>query len=291
MASKPRVIILWVHPRSTSTMFECALLNVQKEFRVLHEPLGSPWYFGPERQAPRFDSEESLKSYAQYADATFKSTWNEIVTDTSDPRRTFSKDMAQYIFKPPHSTGIEVGWNKDPKNPTLIPTELLMDPSILHTFLIRRPEKAVPSYYRLCTGDQAEITDFHYYDPDEAGFTELKELFDFVKDHNGTPPLLIDSDDLIKDPKYYLRKWCEHTNVEYSDSLLEWNDGTREHFAKWPGFHVAAENSKGIGRGLQQKDQNKLKPEELPDIVKETIQNNELTYSYLKSFALPHRDD
>lgn len=287
MGNKPRTIILWVHPRSTSTMFECALLNLQQEFRVLHEPMGNAWYFGPQRQAPRFNSEEALQAYGDFRDSTFESTWGDIVNHTNDPRRTFSKDMAQYIFTPRNSTGIRVGWNKDPTNPTLIPTEELLDPSILHTFLIRRPEKAVPSYYRLCSGEQSKVTDFHYYDPEEAGYDELRKLFDFVKDKTGKTPLLIDSDDLIRDPNYYVRKWCEHASVDYSDSLLEWNEGTREHFAKWPGFHVAAENSKGIGQGLNDKDRNTLLTEQLPEMVQNAIRDNRPTYEYLKSFALP----
>lgn len=38
-AAKPKTIILWVHPRSVSTAFECAFLQRLSEFDVKHEPM------------------------------------------------------------------------------------------------------------------------------------------------------------------------------------------------------------------------------------------------------------
>lgn len=63
--------------------------------------------------------------------------------------------MAQYVFAPLDSNVTSVDsfggeGSIQPPNPTLIPTETLLDPSVVHTFLIRTPEKAIPSYHRLC---------------------------------------------------------------------------------------------------------------------------------------------
>lgn len=68
---EPRVIILWVHPRSCSTMFECAFLQRQDEFRVLHEPMGDPFYFGPERMSVRYSEEKCKEDNPQHGDLTF----------------------------------------------------------------------------------------------------------------------------------------------------------------------------------------------------------------------------
>ena len=59
-------------------------------------------------------------------------------------------------------------------NPTIIPTEDLLAPDIVHTFLIRDPQKAVPSYYRLCSGEKSKLTGFEYFDPEEVGLNELR---------------------------------------------------------------------------------------------------------------------
>ncbi|KAI5476726.1 hypothetical protein MNV49_007316 [Pseudohyphozyma bogoriensis] len=266
--SKPQTIILWVHPRSTSTMFECAMLQ-KDDVRVLHEPMGDAWYFGPE-------------------------TWHNIVTAPSPNTRTFSKDMAQYIFAPPSATSTSAAsfssHHTTPTNPTLIPTSLLLDPSIHHTFLIRTPEKAVPSYHRLCY--PGSETGFEYWDPEEAGYLELRKLFEFLRSE-GMEPEVIDSEDLLKKPEEVMSGWCERAGVEFEKSMLEWNEGTREHFAKWPGFHCAAENSKGIGKGVKAEHKtacnytssDKKKHPELSEEVKACIEDNMPHYLYMKQFV------
>ena len=42
-----------------------------------------------------------------------------------------------------------------------------------HTFLMRDPQKTIPSYYRATIGD---CGDFGEFDPNEAGFAELETL-------------------------------------------------------------------------------------------------------------------
>ncbi|KAK4049097.1 hypothetical protein OIO90_005567 [Microbotryomycetes sp. JL221] len=289
----PSTVILWVHPRSCSTMFEQSILQRPKEFRVLHEPMGDAWYFGPERVAPRFSAQDCQQRYPQFSDSTFEKVWTNIVTPQT-PNRTFSKDMAQYIFNTtenPVSTTLGPVNDKQDGNPTLIPSHLLLDPSIVHTFLIRTPEKAIPSYYRLCY--PGSPTDFNEFDPKESGYKEVLELFKFLKTNSDKEPLILDANDLLEHPKEIMKIWCQHVGVEFDESMLQWNEGTREHFAKWPGWHTSAENSTGVGQGLSDKH---ITPEnhqtnngsikrELPDIVKQTIEENKPYYEYLKQFV------
>jgi len=116
-------------------------------------------------------------------------------------------------------------------NLSLIPTELLTDENIHHTFLIRHPSKAVPSYERLCF--PGSDTGFDYFDPEEAGYRELRMLFDLVRDSNqreGRPaPLLIESEELLKDPEALMEMWCKDCGIDFDKSMLTWNEGTREH--------------------------------------------------------------
>ena len=55
--------------------------------------------------------------------------------------------MAQYIIPPVTAapTTPDLPDYKNDGNPTVIPTEALLSPDIEHAFLIRTPEKAVPS--------------------------------------------------------------------------------------------------------------------------------------------------
>lgn len=163
--------------------------------------------------------------------------WGDMVHPAAgETRRTFSKDMAQYIFRPRYSPSSKSGVpslarrsdDDEHGNPTLIPSHLLLDPTISHTFLIRSPVKAVPSYYRLCTAPGNEGTGFEYYDPEEAGYHELRQLHDFLREQ-GQDPLVIESENLLKDPEGVMKMWCEEVGIEFDEKMLSWETGTRGH--------------------------------------------------------------
>jgi len=136
--------------------------------------------------------------------------------------------MAQYILIPPtHADSTPALPEKD--NPTLIPSKDLFAPGIIHTFLIRTPEKAVPSYYKLCTGENCAITGFDYFDPEEVGISDLRILYEFVTSKTGRKPLLIDSADLLEKPEAYMEAYCRHCQVEWDPNMLNWSSGTQEH--------------------------------------------------------------
>lgn len=139
--------------------------------------------------------------------------------------------MAQYIVSTPTNPTVASVPSLGPPgdgNPTVIPTSSFLSPSIVHTFLIRTPKKAIPSYYRLCY--PGAPTGFDHFDPDEAGYRELRLVFDFVRSQGGATPLLIDSDDLLADPEGVMQMWCEKVGIEFNPDMLNWGEGVREHF-------------------------------------------------------------
>jgi hypothetical protein len=144
-------------------------------------------------------------------------------------------DMAQYLIdlsKPNGSVAPSLSEHSSTSNnPTLIPTELLFPtkPTMSHTFLIRHPSKAVPSYARLCEGEASAITGFYGFDGKEMGYKELRKLFDFVKEQTGKIPLLIESEELLKNPEQVMNMWCEEVGIKFDKSMLEWDDQKREH--------------------------------------------------------------
>ena len=147
----------------------------------------------------------------------------------------FTADMAQYLIdlsKPNGSIASSLSSHStSSENPTLIPTDLLFpsSPSMVHTFLIRHPQKAVPSYARLCEGDASAITGFYGFDGKEMGYKELRQLFDFVRAQTGKTPLLIESEEMLKDPEGVMKMWCDEVGISFDKSMLEWDDQKREH--------------------------------------------------------------
>jgi len=164
---------------------------------------------------------------------------------------------------------------KEKGNPTIVPNALL---SQFHfAFLIRHPKHSIPSYYRCCIPPLQEMTGFDYFRPDEAGYSELRRLFDYLRsvDHigpgiagaeksskegeDGRPVgtqtgksknvdiCLVDADDLLDKPQEIIEAFCESVGIDYSAKMLEWDEESQEHaikvFASWKGFHEDAIHS------------------------------------------------
>ncbi|GAA5904133.1 hypothetical protein JCM8208_003456 [Rhodotorula glutinis] len=292
--ARPATIILWSHPRSCSTMFECMFLGKPDDFHVLHEPMGESWYYSKERVHKRFSQETCEKS--EHWDYTYDKAWKDVSTP-HPTKRVFSKDMASYIIDMTKPLGTVAtsyeGTPTTPTNPTLIPTSALLQPHVVHTFLIRHPRRAVPSYARLCY--PGAETGFDYFDPSEMGYAESRRLFDFIREATGQTPHIVEAETLLQEPKKVVSEYCKAVGVDFNEDMLEWNSATRDHFAKWKGWHEDAEQSTGVGRRSPSVDSNSEKaapaahkPKEdkpLSDELLKTVEANLEDYEYLRSFA------
>lgn len=232
--SSPSPLMLWCHPRSLSTAFERAFLQRPDDFVCLHEPFGDPFYFGEEALSTRFKAQcsPSTTSYSSYIQVLHQQILRCCAhpsNSASSPRRVFAKDMAQYIVLPAGHPPIEED------NPTIIPKHLLS--KLKHTFLLRDPHKSIPSYWRMCIGDASRETGFLFYDPNEAGYSELRTLFDYVHNLTGVTPLLITAEDLLHDPLHIMQLYSRHVGVVFQPSMLNWEAKRIPAFDKWKGFH------------------------------------------------------
>jgi len=62
---------------------------------------------------------------------------------------------------------------------------------------------------------------------------------------------LVDADDLLDDPESIIKQYCQNTGLEFSPSMLNWDneedqDRAKSAFEKWKGFHDDAINSKDL---------------------------------------------
>lgn len=187
-------------------------------------------------------------------------------------RSTTPQDSAVDLESPPKSPPrsppfpYETPVNK--RNPTVVPREILEKFQL--TFLIRHPRNAIPSYYRCCIPPLVERTGFNTFMPSEAGYEELRRLFDYCKDTGlvgpavtgqenegrenpaGQPQItVIDADDLLDDPEGVLRQYCESIGLDFRQDMLIWDteeahEFAREQFEKWDGFHDDAIGSRDL---------------------------------------------
>ncbi|KKY33294.1 hypothetical protein UCDDA912_g06669 [Diaporthe ampelina] len=179
---------------------------------------------------------------------------------------------------PTHTTGFVNGptnANTEEDNPTVMPTEMLR--GFHWTFLIRHPRRSIPSYYRCTIPPLSELTGFHEFMPSEAGYDELRRLFDYLLDQGIIGPAkagdeapldealndtssersvgsercsitVIDADDLLNNPEAILKTYCKEVGIDYTPAMLQWGDEENQQYAakafeKWYGFHHDAIDS------------------------------------------------
>ncbi len=110
-----------------------------------------------------------------------------------------------------------------------------------HAFLIRDPVKTITSMHD-------KWPDFH---EGEVGFPEQRALFDLLWALNGSPPPVIDSDDLLENPEGIVEAFCHAVDIPFIKEALSWEPGGNpaEH-SWWDGgsFHANLSKSTGLSR-------------------------------------------
>ena len=86
------------------------------------------------------------------------------------------------------------------------------------------------------------------FDISECGFAEQRRLFDHLTELYGTPPPVIDSDDLLADPAGVVEAWCGAVGIEWMPDEVHWEPGPRDEVSWWDGgsFHENLRNSDGL---------------------------------------------
>lgn len=158
----------------------------------------------------------------------------------------------------------------EPGNPTVVPRKVLEQ--FHFVFLIRHPKYSIPSYYRCTIPPLDKVTGFYNFMPQEAGYDEQRRVFDYLRSIGQIGPKIcgqennaqingfdgshedavdicvIDADDLLDTPGAILEKFCESIGIEYTPSMLNWDNEedhayAKEVFEKWKGFHEDAIHS------------------------------------------------
>jgi Sulfotransferase domain len=161
----------------------------------------------------------------------------------------------------------------EPDNPTVVPADMLA--KFHFTFLIRDPHSSIPSYFRCTVPPLDEITGFNEFYSSEAGYDEVRRVFDYLRkighvgprltgkiagsskgEPNGVKPdgveiCVLDADDLLDNPAGIIEAYCKSVGLNYDPEMLSW-DSEEQHtnakvtFEKWKGFHEDAIHSKEL---------------------------------------------
>ncbi|KAK3898624.1 P-loop containing nucleoside triphosphate hydrolase protein [Staphylotrichum tortipilum] len=339
-----RPIFVATHPRACSTAFERVFMTRRDILQCIHEPFGDAFYFGPERLGARYADDEEGRRRSGFENTTYKDVMDGLLNpEGCEGKRLFIKDIAHYLLPPdgqPASIAPSLQDSATPNgvtpngipsftttpttngtshprrsNPTVIPLPLLR--TFHFTFLIRHPRRAVPSYYRCTVPPLSNKTGFHNFLPAEAGYDELRRLFDYLRaegvvvsregdgdgkgDGEGMKITVVDADDLLDRPGEVIEAFCEDVGIDYHEGMLRWGDeeGQRlavEAFEKWNGFHDDAIGSTGLRARVggkkpptaaeEDEEWRRKFGEEGQRVIRATVDANVADYEYLKSFAL-----
>lgn len=205
------ILALWAVPRSTSTAFE-RMMRQRGDMQCFHEPFGEVWYHGAERRVPRPNDvpvDPGLSFTGVY----------ENICAAAARGPVFIKEFPHYIIH--------------------MADTAFMD-AFQHTFLIRDPEKTLPSMYD-------KWPDFHIA---ETGFQEQYVLFDRIAQRSGKAPPVIDAEEMLDSPEVMFRAYCKAAGLAFVEDALEWAPGARKGMSWYAGgsWHGNLEASTGFKR-------------------------------------------
>ena len=94
---------------------------------------------------------------------------------------------------------------------------------VVNCFLIRDPKDMILSYTKVNSNLSMHL----------LGLEDQYELFEYVTKINGRAPTVVDSKDILLDPRETLRLLCEKLGVIFSEEMLSWSKGVRDTDGIW----------------------------------------------------------
>jgi sulfotransferase family protein len=107
---------------------------------------------------------------------------------------------------------------------------------ITHTFVVREPSAAIASH--VAVKPDASCSDI--------GYENQWLLFELARSLTGRPPVVLDSDLLVRRPEAAVRAYCAAIGLPYRPEALRWRAGDRPEWERTARWHVAAGRSTGF---------------------------------------------
>ena len=135
-----------------------------------------------------------------------------------------------------------------------------------NVILIRHPKKLIASFSKV----------IHTPTLNDIGIKKASELFLFLK-KNGKTPIVIDSDELLKNPRNYLKKLCNLLEIPFSEKMLRWKKGGIPEDGIWAKhWYKNVHNSEGFA---VQKSSSQPLPNHLEPLLAEALPYYEILKS------------
>jgi len=202
---------MWSGPRNVSTALMRAFES-RADTSVVDEPLYA--HYLRETGLDHPGREQILASQEQ--------DWRKVVTQLSAPLPagttvSYQKHMAHHLLP-----GIDVDWLAE----------------FEQAFLIREPRAMLPSLERVLERTPRL---------EDTGFPQQVRLFEGLCSPTGPSPAVVDSTDLLQNPRATLAALCERLGLEFDPAMLAWEAGPRSTDGCWgPTWYAGTYASTGF---------------------------------------------
>ncbi len=210
-------LAMWSGPRNLSTALMRSFGNREDVIEVIDEPFYASYL------------KESNKKHPMYKEVldSQESNWKMVVKNClreDGMGICYQKHMVQHILP-----NFEKKW-------------IL---KCLNCFLIREPKEVISSF--LNKWPEADFEDF--------GFLDQINLFHYIKNESGMPPVVIDASNLRDSPETYLPRLCSKLNISWDPKMLQWDAGLKPYDGIWASYWYPSVNSStGFKKNIQQKE-------------------------------------
>lgn len=228
--TQPLRIAMWSGPRNISTALMRAWEN-RPDCTVCDEPL-----------------------YAHYLDQTGLDhpAAAEVIASQPTQWRTVTDWLTG-----PIPEGKTIFYQKQMAHHLLPQIELDWLDRLTNCFLIRRPSEMITSLIHFIPRPTLEDT----------GLPQQWRIFEHIQNQTGRTPPVLDSRDVLENPRGLLLQLCQAVGVEFCDAMLSWPTGRRATDGVWAKhWYKQVEQTTGFAPYREKHDP---LPEELVDVVRQ----------------------
>ncbi len=148
-----------------------------------------------------------------------------IAADESDWRR-----VAHQMINDPLPAGKTIYYQKHMTHHMLEHTGLDWLGGVTNCFLLRTPSEVINSYIKI----RPDVTLF------DIGFAQQLRIFRLVRSQTGQNPPVIDSRDVLENPRQLLTLLCNAVGVSFDERMLSWPVGPRSSDGVWAKYWYAS---------------------------------------------------
>lgn len=205
------VIALWAHSRSASTAFLRMMIE-RGDVAVLHEPF----------LALAQGSAVTVPTTGPGGGVVAASAPELVrrLAELGRERPVFLKEVLDYRYDYVFGQPGELAW-------------------MTHAFLVRDPRRAISSHFAINPAVTCP----------EIGYEWLWELFELLWLASGRRPLVMRSEDLLRDPVAEVRAFCAATGLPFLPGALRWTPGDRPEWQRHRHWHLDTIGSSGFTSG------------------------------------------